>query len=50
MVVIMWCVSEPQKQFPFCVEAKAVKRLNIFKAFKQAIGNTWEGMLPLVFS
>lgn len=46
----IWSVGKAVKAFPFCVEAKAVYRLNIFKAFNQASTNTTEGMLPLVLA
>ena len=46
----IWSVGNAIPMFPFCVEAKAVRRLNIFKAFQQAMYNTTEGMLPLVLA
>ncbi|MCD6435859.1 MAG: hypothetical protein J7L15_05675 [Clostridiales bacterium] len=47
----IWAIGEETiKKFPFCVEAKAVKRLNIFNAFTQAMYNTYQDRLPLVLA
>lgn len=46
----VWTVGDAIKKFPFCVEAKANKRLNIFDAFTQASYNTYKGYLPLVLA
>ena len=35
--------------FPYCVEAKNRQRLNVFRAYDQAMANTYEGLSPAVF-
>lgn len=45
----LWVKEGSRAQFPYCVEAKNRKRLNLFEAFRQAQMNTYDGYLPVVF-
>lgn len=45
----LWVRESDKARFPYCVEAKNRKRLNLFEAFRQAQINTYDGYLPVVF-
>jgi hypothetical protein len=44
----LWPSEHVIPLFPYCVEAKNRKRLNIFEVIKQAVGNTFDGHYPLI--
>ena len=46
----MWPSPDVKDRFPFCVEAKARRKLSLFEAMRQCEGNTYAGHLPVVLS
>lgn len=46
----LWIRNGSTLKFPYCVEVKNRKRLNVFEAFRQAQVNTYDGYLPALFS
>ena len=46
----IWPAKSVAGRFPFAVEAKYRERLNFFDTMDQAIGNTDDGQLPLIFA
>jgi hypothetical protein len=46
----MWASPEARGRFPFCVEAKARRKVSLFEAMRQCEKNTYDGYLPVVLS
>ena len=44
----LWASDHSYSKFPYCVEAKNRRKLNIFQCYEQAVINTYENFFPVV--